>query len=179
MKCADRKSLCTYGCVPWRCSKTLATSCDDTSQLDLPENACVRKNRGVMLVFPLSLRPTFFVSRLGVPGFDKRDAWDNKVHCTIWRLWVGGWVGGGGCICCRNVGWSPGVKTSSSSSYVCRQRGARITYSWECAVSAARTNSHFRICCRGSVQDKEHGWKEGRKRRNRRREWLVQTAGDL
>jgi hypothetical protein len=27
-----------------------------------------------------------FVSRAGAPGFDKRDAWDNKVHSTIWRL---------------------------------------------------------------------------------------------
>ena len=58
---------------------TLDTRCGDTLHLELRHN-------GEFYWFALSC-VDFFVSRVGVPGFDKRDAWDNKVHSTIWRLW--------------------------------------------------------------------------------------------
>lgn len=69
---------------------TLDTGCDDTLQLELRQN-------GELYWRALSC-VDFLVSRVGVPGFDKRDAWDNKVHCTIWRLW------GGEPNCCLYVG---------------------------------------------------------------------------
>jgi hypothetical protein len=66
---------------------------------------------------------------------------------TLYNLEV---MGGGGRVQLLSACW---LKPRSED----RRRGAQITYSWECAVSAAWTSSHSRICCSGTVQDKEHG----------------------